>query len=70
MIQPDGIRAAAAREVELHPLNAEGKPISAWERRAETIGKTIDSVNEQGASLTALEKDYAAFKEDINSRPF
>lgn len=70
MIEPDGIRAAAARELELHPLDSKGKPISAWERRAETIGKTIDSVNEQGASLTALEDDYKAFKEDISSRPF
>jgi hypothetical protein len=33
----DGLEPAAARELELHPTRSDGKPITAWLRRAVTL---------------------------------
>jgi hypothetical protein len=63
MIIPDGIFAAAEREVEFHPKTLSGKPISAWERRGTTLAKTIAEVNKLRSELDAL-------REMIASRPF
>lgn len=62
MIKPDGIDAAAQREVEFHP-KAGNTVITAWKRRATTLKKTIAETNALRAELDAL-------KEELRARPF
>lgn len=63
MIRPDGIQAAAAREVAFHPTTYDDKPITAWARRADTLVATIAEVN-------SLREDLDRLKEELASRPF
>lgn len=63
MIVPDGIAAAALQEAELHPKTAKGKPITAWNRRRDTLIGAIAEVNR-------LSKELSKLKEDLSSRPF
>lgn len=65
-ITPDGIIAAAERELEAHPVTPKGKPITAWERRAQTIVKTIDLVNTHEDRVNKLEEALG----ELRSRPF
>lgn len=53
-IAADGVRAAAQREQEFHPT-VDGRPISAWARRAVTLEATIGAVNAYESRLAALE---------------
>jgi hypothetical protein len=63
-IQPDGIQAAADREQAVHPTHEQsGKPITAWQRRADTLNTVVGEVNELRSELDEL-------KEAIRSRPF
>lgn len=66
MIQSDGVRAAAAREVELHPTTPAGKAITAWDRRANTIEELVGAVN----ALDGIGADVAELKTELNRRPF
>ena len=61
MIVPDGIRAAATREKEFHPKANDLKqtPISAWDRRAETLEATIAAVNRHEEAIAALPFPFA-----------
>lgn len=51
----DGVQAAAVREQEFHPLTKDGKPITAWRRRADTIDRLVGKVNDLEGRLAALE---------------
>jgi hypothetical protein len=63
-IQPDGIQAAADREKAVHPNHeSSGKPITAWQRRADTIEAVVAQSNENARKLAELE-------EVLKSRPF
>lgn len=62
-ITPDGIDAAANREKEFHPTTREGKPITAWERRARTLKILTQEVNR-------LSQELALLKKELNNRPF
>lgn len=53
-IAPDGIRAAADRESEFHPTKG-SKPITAWQRRADTLEATVAAVNNLEARVAELE---------------
>lgn len=63
MIKPDGIIAASQRETQFHPKTAEGKPITAWDRRGQTLYATIVEVN-------SLRHDLEEMKKVLSSRPF
>lgn len=52
---PDGVQAAADRELDFHPTTESGKPISAWSRRAATIDALVDAVNDLTDRVAALE---------------
>lgn len=69
-IAPDGIKAAAARELEAHPTALDGKPITAWDRRAVTLGATISEVNALRIQVDALSAELEAVKEAVSSIPF
>lgn len=67
MIVPDGVQAAADRELEFHPTrtfpNGKTAPISAWSRRATTIEALVDETN-------ALRKELDELKARLESIPF
>lgn len=58
-IAPDGVRAAADREAELHPTNTAGKPITAWSRRATTIEEAVAEINRLRAEVDELKEVLA-----------
>jgi len=73
VITPDGIAAAANREAEAHPVDAKGKPITAWARRRDTLEATIAETNALRVELDAAKVDVAEAKallEELKSRPF
>ena len=67
MLKADGVQAAADREVEFHPIrvfpNGTEAPISAWQRRADTIKALTAEVN-------LLRDEVDALKEAVRNRPF
>lgn len=56
MMLRDGLIAAAQREAEFHPTRlADGKPISAWERRGATLVRHADRIEALEARIAELE---------------
>jgi hypothetical protein len=71
MILPDGIQAAADREKQFHPkVLPAGTPISAWQRRADTLIEAIGEVNRLRGDLGEVERELAALKGALVQRPF
>lgn len=77
-ITPDGLLAAAEREKEAHPTLPNGKPITAWDRRAQTLNKTVQRVNDHDVRLLEWDAIFAdglldrieSKLDDLLSRPF
>lgn len=69
-IPPDGIIAAAERELDFHPITDKGKPITAWERRGKTLYDTVIEVNNLRDELDQLKARLAAVEARPPASPF
>jgi hypothetical protein len=69
-LKPDGIQSAADREKEFHPTRSGGSPITAWQRRAETLTALVEQSNALVLEVQRIGVEIDALKGALESRPF